>query len=232
MTSLRLVGKLLVVSALILGACSSDGGRRGYSPGSGGPSTPVPTPPTLGPGPSNPSDPTPTDPTDPTPVSTPYPAGPYGNQVGDTLGDFSSSGYSGTGTYTTLKLSELRANPACKCILVTIGASWCGACQSEQPDLVADVSSDPNFCVLGILQEGPSGSLATKSDLDQWEGAFGQNFPVMLGTNGTEQLMAGYGSSVGLPFALIVQPSTMTVLENLQGYSSDLHAYAQSLCGY
>jgi hypothetical protein len=37
---------------------------------------------------------------------------------------------------------------------------------------------------------------------------------------------------VGLPFALIVKPSTMTVLDNVQGYSSDLHTYARQVCAY
>jgi hypothetical protein len=53
--------------------------------------------------------------------------------------------------------------------------------------------------VLGILDQGQTQAPATKSDLDQWEGAFGQNFPIMLGTSDTENLMMGYGFEVVSP---------------------------------
>ena len=167
------------------------------------------------------------------PSSSAYPVGPYGNQVGDTMADFTAAGYSATHVWSTaMKLSDIRANPACKCLVLTIGATWCGACQDEQPDLVSDTTSDPNFCVLGILQEGPSGAVATKTDVDNWENAFHQNFPVMQGNATTEKLMHGYGSEIGLPFSLIIKPGTMTVLENVQGYASNMHSHARSLCGY
>jgi len=215
----------LLIACALLGAACSDGRRNSISiaslpdlakPGS-----------SQGPGPSDPADmATP-------PTSAPYPSGPYGNQVGETMPDVSGPGYLANQSWSTnARLSDLRANPACKCIVVTIGATWCGACQYEQPDLVSDVSSDPAFCVLGILQEGSSGATATRPDLDAWEGTYNQNFPVMLGNANTEQLMAGYGSSVGLPFTLIIAPSTMTVLDNVQGYDASLHAHARSLCQY
>jgi hypothetical protein len=162
-----------------------------------------------------------------------YPPGPYGNQVGDTLADFSAAGYTASGAWSSsIQLSDVRADPACKCLILTIGATWCGACQEEQPDLIQDVASDPAFCVVSVLQEGPSGAPATRADVDEWIGYFNQNFVVLQGNSATEDLMANYGSSVGLPFGFIIKPSTMRVLENTQGYVSNLHSYARSLCGY
>jgi hypothetical protein len=170
-----------------------------------------------------------------------YPAGPYGNQTGDTLADFTAAGYRLSRTQTdssmltwdtNIKLSDFHANSACKCMVVTIGATWCGACQQEQPTLVSDISSDPNFCVLGILQDGPNqGTPATQTDVDNWTQQFFQNFPVVKGTTTTDNLMQGYGSTIGLPFSLIVNPTTMKVLDSVQGYDSQIHSYATSLCG-
>ena len=217
--------KYIVLAWALLAAACSDNRRNAISV------EPLPdlasSGPIHGPGPNDPAD------MAIPPASTPYPPGPYGNQIGETMPDVSAPGYLANQSWSTsVRLSQLRANPACKCIVVTIGASWCGACQYEQPDLVSDVSSDAGFCVLGILQEGPSGDVATRPDLDAWEGTYHQNFPVLQGNASTEQLMSGYGSSVGLPFTLIMKASTMTVLDNVQGYDSNLHAHARSLCQY
>jgi hypothetical protein len=218
----------VIALALFAGACVDAGRSAGGAP------VDLASPSAPGPGPGHPDlGNMPAQPDLAMPASTAYPSGPYGNQLGDTLADITGQGYSATGAWSnSLRLSDLHDNPACKCILVTIGASWCGACQAEQPDLVSDVGSDPAFCVFGILQEGETQDPATTSDLDAWEGTYNQNFPVMLGTPDTEQLMANWGSSVGLPFAFIVKPSTMTVLDNTQGYASDLYSYARSKCGY
>jgi hypothetical protein len=214
--------------AVFAGACTDAGRSGGDAPSD------LATASAQGPGPSHlDMNPMNAPPDLAMPASTPYPPGPYGNQIGDTLGEISGAGYTATGAWSSsLRLSDLRNDPACKCILVTIGASWCGACQAEQPDLVSAVGSDPSFCVLGILQEGQTHDPATTSDLNAWQATFDQNFPVMLGTADTEQLLLGYGSSIGLPFAFIVNPSTMTILDNTQGYASDLYSYARSRCGY
>jgi hypothetical protein len=214
---------LVLASVLVAAACAD--GRRGGGPG------PTSNPGTS-PGPTAQNDGGATDP-DMKMATSPYPQGPYGNQPGETLGDFSAAGYTASHTWSTsIKLSDIRANPACKCLIISIGATWCSACQEEQPDLIQDVSSDPAFCVVGILQEGASGSRAVRADVDEWTDYYNQNFTVLQGNSATEDLMNGYGSSVALPFGFIVKPSTMEVLENTQGYASNLHSYARSLCGY
>src|SRR5438132_1604377 len=84
---------------------------------------------------------------------------------------------------------------------LAIGATWCPACQDEQPKLIADVSEDPSFCVLGILQEGPvQDKTATRGDVDDWTQHFAENFWVVQGNAATNKLLDGYGSVIGLPF--------------------------------
>src|SRR5579872_4113465 len=88
-------------------------------------------------------------------VAPAYPAGPYGHQIGDTLPNLVLSGYRLTRTQTDSTRLPWDTNiqfadyhqPSCQCLLVTIGALWCTACQQEQPQLVSDVAGDPSFCV-------------------------------------------------------------------------------------
>ena len=84
------------------------------------------------------------------PASLVYPVGPYGNAVGQVLPDFTAAGYrlSAAETDSTrlpwdpgIALSEYHADPSCKCLLVTICALWCTACQREQAQLVTEVNA-------------------------------------------------------------------------------------------
>ena len=48
---------------------------------------------------------------------------------------------------------------------------------------IADVGSDPSFCVFSILQEGPTnGKAAVQSDVTDWTQQYHQNFVVGMGT--------------------------------------------------
>jgi hypothetical protein len=217
----------LALPLLLLVACDATVIHQGQSPSGPGP--------VQGPGATDLAwGQQPRDMADPAPQPTAYPQGPYGNQLGDTLGDLTAPGYRADGTWSSaISLSDVRAGSACECMILTLGATWCSACQYEQPDLVAAVSSDPALCVVGVLQEGATrGVMAERADVDDWVGYYHQNFVVLQGTPEYEDLMFGYGSSVALPFTLIVKPQTMEVLDNVQGYASDLHTYARSLCGY
>ena len=168
-----------------------------------------------------------------------YPKGPYGNLKGKTLPNLALAGYRLTPAQTdstkltwdkTIRLSDYYNNPKCACMIITIGATWCGNCQVEQGDLINDVQQDPNFCVLGILDEGTQQQTpAIKTDVDDWTTMFNQNFTVALGTDQTQSLFNGYGDAngiIGLPFTLIVDPKTMKVTGNVQGYDPNIHTTA------
>jgi hypothetical protein len=96
---------------------------------------------------------------------------------------------------------------------------------------VSDVGADPSFCVLGILQEGQAqGSTATRADVDTWTQYFQQNFAVAQGASKTDALLSGFGSTIGLPFSFVVKPSTMKVLDVVQGFDPQIHDNAMALC--
>jgi hypothetical protein len=174
----------------------------------------------------------------------PYPAGPYGNSVGQTLYQFSLPGYRLSPQQTdstklpfdpAIDLIEYHRNPTCKVLVVTVAATWCGSCMQEQPALIDWVASDPSFCVYGILQaslQGGQQEVATKADLDTWTQQYKENFAYTQGSEGSEYalIMGQNGSStVGLPFSLIVRPRDMKIVGIVQGSRSDLHDYAMSL---
>lgn len=180
-----------------------------------------------------------------------YPPGPYGSAIGFTLNDFSASGYRlGPGQtdstklpWTTIDVAEYHTSPVCKCLLVTIGATWCGDCMAEQPMLVQAHAQDPSFCVMGVLQAdiGTNGMQenATKADVDAWTQMYQQNFYVVQGSDLTmEALLVGQGTgtsagsgTVALPFSLIVKPSTMKIVGRIAGVNLNAHDYAMGLCG-
>lgn len=180
------------------------------------------------------------DPPDLTPPPPMYPKGPYGNQTGKTLPNLKLQGYRLTPAQTdatkltwdkTIQLGDYYQNPKCACMVITVGATWCGYCKEEQRDLIADVKKYSNFCVLGILDEGgpQPGVPATKEDVDDWTAEYHQNFTVAQGTSQAAQtLFNGYAVDgvIGLPFSLYVDPMTMKVKGSSQGYNRNLHADA------
>jgi len=174
------------------------------------------------------------------PAAPQYPAGPYGQEVGQVLPDFTVAGYRLARGHTDstelswdtgIKLSEYHDGAKCGCLLITLGAPWCAACQQEQPQLVKEVYWDPEFCVLGVVQEGTERQdVATKADVDAWTQHFNQNFNVVQGTATTRTLLSGSGGTFGLPSTLVVNPSTMKVLDVVEGYNPAIHDAAAALC--
>ena len=66
--------------------------------------------------------------------------------------------------------------------------------------------------------EGPvnGSNKVVKDDVDGWTQEFMQNYPVLMGDGKIQQkIWAGYGSTIGLPFNLIIDRATMTVKGHL-----------------
>jgi hypothetical protein len=173
-----------------------------------------------------------------------------GNQPGDAIVNLTMEGYrldrehtdSTMLTWATdIRMADYYAmSDKCKCMVLTMGATWCPACNQEQATLIQDVAGDPEFCVLNILQEGPvNGTQAVQEDVDAWTVKYSQNFYVTKGTSATRNLWQGYGSTIGLPFNLIIRPSDMQILDAtkvgymspaVQGFDPMIHDNATTLC--
>ena len=178
------------------------------------------------------------------PALPPYPDGPYGNQVGKTFPNWTLSGFRLSPTQTDatmltwddkITMKDFHDSTKYQCLVVTLGATWCGACQQEQPALTADVTGDDKFAVLGILQEGlTQGKTATRDDVDKWTASFHQSFYVVQGTKQTDTLLQGYGMgnppTIGLPFNLIVRVKDMQIIDSVQGFNPAIHNDAMAKC--
>lgn len=172
----------------------------------------------------------------------PYPQEPYGNRVGEVLEDFRRPGYRLSRSERDrhrlpwdegISLADFHFDPACRCLLITVGTTTCGACAQEQPHLSVERDNDPGFCVLGVLQEGSveNSGRVTRQDVDDWTDRYRQNFPVIQGNVVTSLLWSGYGPAIGLPFNVVVEPRSMTVAaEPVQGFRADIHDYARAAC--
>jgi hypothetical protein len=178
-----------------------------------------------------------------------YPPGPYGNEVGQTLIDFNMSGYrlspaqtdsTKASWDTKIALHEFHDSKDCKCLVISVAATWCGECMQEQPAIIKGVADDKAFCALGVLQQTLVNGHevdAARSDVDTWTQRFKQDFPVVLGDRATAQILfvgdgeGTNGSSVALPFTLVVRTDSMHVMGMNQGVRADIHDWAMGLCG-
>ncbi len=173
----------------------------------------------------------------------PYPMGTQGNKVGDIIPDLKLPGYRLTTAQTdsskltwdeTIALSDYYNNSANSCMILSMGATWCGECQQEQPALIGDVQSTQGLAVLDILFEGPTqGTGSTMQDVTNWTQQYHQDYFVVQGTEQTfQQLAVGYGNMgvIGLPFNLIISTKTMKVLEEVEGFDPSIGTRAMTDC--
>lgn len=148
----------------------------------------------------------------------PYPEGPYGTKVGDTLYNIKGQGFRLTRENTdanNAKLEELsiddviRHNPACKCLLLSQSAIWCGPCRQEQVALVPFIEEHPEFCAYNVLLEDAPGEAAVApDDLLKWN-EFGQNFPIVVANISTKLRLPDTKS---IPRNTLINPATMEIL--------------------
>lgn len=166
----------------------------------------------------------------------PYPAGPYGVQEGDTVYNLSSQGYmlSRDQTdatqleYKALSIDVIRQNPKCKCLMLSLSATWCGPCNAEQPELIKAVEEDESFCAFNVLVNGLDQRLpATKDDVTDWNARHGQNYPIVRDNVSTH---AHLPNPDKLPTNVVINPKTMKILLIEAGLGPNTIADAKELC--
>ena len=65
--------------------------------------------------------------------------------------------------------------------------------------------------------------------MEAWTQEYQQNFYVVQGNTKTwNPLVKGYGSTIGLPFNLILKPQTMQVVDVVQGFNPQIHDVAMA----
>ncbi len=151
-----------------------------------------------------------------------YPAGPYGQEIGDTLGDLSFQGYRDPST--SRELEEIRfadfydpdGEKGVRLLLINTAAAWCQPCQIEHGDLPDRVRQfeTQGLAVLSLLFQDQNGDPANLRTLDTWASLFDTNFSMALDPS---YQMGLYGPAETPPLNLIVDPSDMTLLATFIG---------------
>lgn len=164
----------------------------------------------------------------------PYPPGPYGVQVGGVMPDLTVLGYrlsreqrdASKLPFESIRLSEVRSDPACQYVLV----SWqwsgdaCPPCVQARQTLTSIVAREPTFCALEIIAhpfdaaglDVPGVSIPpTRTDLDTVVAGTRESFPVGLATPSVTR--AGLDPIPSFPDLFVLRKDDMRVLAFLQG---------------
>lgn len=140
----------------------------------------------------------------------PYPSGPYGLDIGDTVADHRFETTDGTPT----RLSEVRADPRVKVIVWTSSAAWCGACRDEVRvlnDVHARLASRGVFVAQSLFQNeyyAPASGATARN----WRSRLGATFPIWVEPD------PPYAGSVPIPMTWVIDAATMRVLHVGNGY--------------
>lgn len=151
-----------------------------------------------------------------------YPRGPYGQEIGDTLGDLSFHGYRSPDT--NRELEEIRfsdfydpyGDKGLRLLLINTAAAWCQPCQIEHDDLPDRVREfeGRGLAVLSLLFQDQNGDPADLRALETWATLFDTNFPMALDPS---YQMGLYGPAETPPLNLIVDASDMTLIATFIG---------------
>lgn len=151
-----------------------------------------------------------------------YPQGPYGQEIGDTLGDLSFVGYVDPTSGRDLEEIRFRdfydpkGEKEVKLLLLNTAAAWCQPCRIEHEDLPARVREfeEKGLRVLSLLFQDPDGAPADRATLDAWVTLYDTNFTMALDPS---YQMGLYGPAETPPLNLIIDPTDMTLLATFIG---------------
>lgn len=163
-----------------------------------------------------------------------YPAGPYGVGVGSTLEDFAflgwrdpvASGYD-INNMETVRMSEFY-NPdgrsEIKLIWINASAVWCSVCRSEMKDIknqgINTTMRPMGLQMIETLFEDNDSLPARPIDLQKWGQVVDHSidFPLVLDPGFK---LGSFFTSDATPLNMLVDATTMKVLETTMGYSTD-----------
>lgn len=156
----------------------------------------------------------------------PYPDGPYGGFAGDTIPNFSFSGYVNdhasdgpveeSGYVEGFDFQDIRRLGRYDYMLINIAAEWCQGCRVEAqqiPGLYPPWADKRGYVMSVITQDARSGP-ALKRHLDAWISTYPINFTMVHDPQGF--IDSEIGPAV-LPLNIIVDLRTMKILNLVYG---------------
>lgn len=160
----------------------------------------------------------------------PYPAGPFGAEIGSTMRnlqfqgwrDPSAAGYTWAAQPETISLSDYYnpdgSKPA-KVLMINVSARWCTVCKGEYADFKfsGDIQkySAEGVVFIGVLFEDDNYAAAKPADMEWWTKAYSVSFPFVLDPGFK---MGEYFSADATPLNMIVDAKTMQIKGKVLGY--------------
>lgn len=161
-----------------------------------------------------------TDAREPGSDSGPYPAGPYGFGVGDTVLDAELMDEDGA----PVRLSDLRARAGVKVILWSSGAEWCGVCriQASKLQTLHTTRADQGLLVVESLYQSIDGSPANAATLERWRADLGISYPLLA------EKEPNYANHTSNPLELVIDARTMKIRYRQLHVTSDLDVHVDA----
>ena len=159
----------------------------------------------------------------------PYPDGPYGYNVGDTLGpDQTFYGYPNPqkanfgGDLQPIKLSDFYdpdGSKGIKVILFDVGAVWCQYCRQEESEILSKgyyATYKPKGAeFFSVLFEAADGSPSKPSDLQTWTKTYQSDYPNAIDPG---FWFGHFFNSNAAPLNMFVNARTMKIIDEQLGY--------------
>ncbi len=149
-----------------------------------------------------------------------YPSGPYGQDVGETLANFTSPGYRLAPGMTfpnkleDISLGEFYDNGSCSCIVVTYtGGDSCPPCVNVSKELNDAAITIPGLCVIEAVADYVQGKInpGTEQSLNSLASAAAPNHPIVLLNDAALASLDGTPPVTAIPTTFVVDPATMKV---------------------
>jgi hypothetical protein len=160
-----------------------------------------------------------------------YPPGPYGTTAGAIVDPtLTWQGYlPGSSAVATLRASDLFDCDGSKGINALVfddSAAWCGSCQQEAQDLEGQMTSTwlaQGVSFVTLLGQDESENPATTATASTWQSTYGLAHVAVV----ADPNMTFVQPSGGLPTNVLVDPRTMTIVSNTEGYGGPDPAVSQ-----
>jgi hypothetical protein len=162
-----------------------------------------------------------------------YPCAPYGFTTGAVMQnlsltgrrDFNMSGSPLDDPAATIQLGDYYKDKNLKVLLISLATVWCAPCASEQPSLVTLYqnyqSAHKGVAFLEVILQNAQAQPADQPTADAW--AMTYKLPFDIASDPQNALMPFYNPST-FPVQLILDTSTMTILYDHTGTSTDLQS--------
>ena len=164
-----------------------------------------------------------------------YPMGSYNNKVGavvkpgltwEGFADDSDT----AGTVAMEDYYDCDGSRGINAILILTSATWCGACEQEASELKGTGATYTQWKEMGIrvitlmIEDINQGQAATVTTAEKWKTKFKLANAVVADPKFSFAPLTG--GSIGLPYQVVVDPRTMTIVDIQEGYSGE---YASTL---